>query len=311
MNRENGFEVDLEQFTLEELGSHSPRDIACWAAYNRVMLSKIILGRIMPLLQNESTPRRTDLSQRELEFETGAYPYIWNRLSSLQDRSRVPILHLLAYCSIFYGESCNQLIFGETKEISLNGRLAALLRLISYLPESQLAAITEKLEREYLPVNNPLYTLQTRMKERASLYSCELDKFYSDLTRVIINKQLLEQFLYEPQPAYFTGDIWDTMWLSQCSYTVLLYAAGKERISADYFLCQDYSKYATINGAPLTPEQRRFLSAWLCAKKEAQVRVYENLMNASVIPAHAFLEFDLENEEIRGDDEPDDYDDDD
>lgn len=308
----NSFEVDLEHFTLEELGSHPSRDIACWAASNRVMLAKTIVERVMPLLRDESTPRRIDLTQRELEYETGAYQFIQKRLPTIDRDSRVPIIHLLAYCAVFYGESCHRLIYGETKEIPLNGRLCALTRMITYLPQNQLTAITEMLETEYLPVNNPLYTLQSRMKERASLCSSELDKFYSDATRTIINKQFLEQFLYEPQPAYYTGDYWTTMWFSLRCYVVLFLATGKEQISADYFLCQDYSKYATIHGEPLTPEQQRFLSAWLCAKKEARIKVYENLMNNPFIPAHACLEYEPAKVEIRDDEnEPDFYDDDD
>lgn len=84
-------------------------------------------------------------------------------------------------------------------------------------------------------------------------------------------RRVLQELLYQDLPLHIAELKGTELETATGNYGLILRFCMEFNLPADYFLIQDYSDWATSDGQPLSDEERRYLSLYLCATPSAQL----------------------------------------
>ena len=187
--------------------------------------------------------------------------------------TRQRFLWVTVYVSTRFNVSCHKLLFGTSYATELFGRTKSFIGIIPGLPPGELRTkLYQCLKDGFLETNSPLYILRQRVTEAGfaqgiPFFDLKSNGFGGPLQARII-EEMLEGELSPRQEEYTVKEFINC----RPGFDLLLHYSSKLKVSADYLILQDYSDFATMNGNPLTSEQKEWLSLYLCASPDAQMQ---------------------------------------
>ena len=189
--------------------------------------------------------------------------------------NRLPFMHLLHYWATMSGLSCHEIMYGGAKpKVPLFGEAQCVVERFAFLVPEKQGELLRYLQEHRRVISNPVYTQYIRNKELAFLYShIDVHSFWLEITPEgsamhRAADRFFDQQLYPNQKIEQGNKHWLTS--IQTAWFIPLILAPSRDIGLDYFVMQDYSKYALLDGEVLSEEQELWLSAFLMASEEAQ-----------------------------------------
>ena len=255
----------LPAISLQNISSYSATEIASWLTDNYKEITEAIETLTKELIQSEGT---------EAPSAANAFfapDHLANYFESAIAGSQMnPFLNFIAFCATRYSDtSCHKIIFGQHLPIELSGAPLFFVEAMRNLGKEQFAPVIGFLQcpdgSEVKPfVNNPAFIIKERIRELANKNHSYLIPFVSSCTSCSyfsssIRKNMGEEVLpnYKMYGRSFSS--------SAGAFVLLLSAAAVYKVSADYLLLPDYSKFAVCNGSPLSWEEQAALSVFLTA----------------------------------------------
>lgn len=187
--------------------------------------------------------------------------------------NQLPVLHFLNYWSTMTGVSCHELMFnGHPHSVELRGIAKYFIDNLSSLPEELIEQIDAFLDNNRETIINPVYTLYMRSAELGAEQYLSVEKFWISLTsKATPLRSYRTRFRFDeispynriPHNKYFLVSHSSMWWIT------LLMCPGYD-IGLDFFVMQDYSHLATMDGQLLPQKEQAYLSSFLNASGEAQ-----------------------------------------
>lgn len=201
----------------------------------------------------------------------------YHLLRELKKRSpqKLPMpqpLPIATALSTLTGRTVNEVIFGLSRNVELDGRAAGFLELYDQLSLSQQKEILSNLKDGEEVASNPYYVFQQRGQEAITLENKPYIYERLGMTNISDDKRwrLLFSERFDPEPTEASdrrlgyGHGW--------FFLVYMIASELNR-SADYLFVQDYSDLAVIQEAALPAKQKQLLSTYLKAAPSVQEMV--------------------------------------
>lgn len=241
-----------------------------WVQLNRLDMKLAISKRIKDCyLNNEPLP---NLPAHKLIYASDNTRAAI--VCSLKQKSQNinPLLPCLVYCAVRYGVSCHELLFGIKKPVILFGRTASFLRQMAQMPSDLQESICKTLEEGYLDVDTPYFILKERCLEK--IFSLGQPKSRLEVAAYCSPYQwraMIQLFATNVSP--YAKDNQLNIDTTVGVNTMMLKYCSDLDLAADYFLLQDYSDKALLDGKPLDERQQRWLSLYLCASPRVQKKV--------------------------------------
>lgn len=230
---------------------------------------------VLPTLDTSNLPESVVETQKYIDV-----------LLPTANEKKGPHLHFLHYWSTLSGVSCHEIMYnGCTHDIPLSGSALFFVKQIMTLPVDIKAILLEYLQNNRSITTNPIYTLYSRSAELAAKKQLTVEGFWISLTskknpvqrkrtnfpygKVEPQESILNSLSYAVTPH---RSMWWITWLM---------CPGLD-ISLDYFVMQDYSHLATMEGRPLSDEETKYLSAYLLASENAQNSALAKVIHAKL-----------------------------
>lgn len=278
--------IDPGRIDIPKLASVHPSAHKIWVRKHRAEAEAQAFARMKEEYEN--------LSISEIPNHIHDYFRIFDKTQKRPTRtmivkSRIILKPSLFRCVTFLtsngSHSCNELLFGENWPVALFGRTAAFVRRMMAASPNTREDILHALEIGRLNTDNLFLTFKHRCYDAAfskdrSLASLEDFTWATDEQR-----RVLQELLYQDLPLQITELKGAELETATGNYGLILRFCMELNLPADYFLIQDYSDRATLNGQPLSDEERRYLSLYLCATPSAQLTAICKL-SAAPIDSH-------------------------
>lgn len=201
-------------------------------------------------------------------------------------KSRIILRPSLFRCVIFLASngsrSCNELLFGVNRPIELFGRTAAFVRRIAAVAPDVREDVFHTLEIGRLDTDNLFLTFKHRCYEAGFYKNRSLESLEDFSWATKEQRRMLQELLYQDLPLQMTELKETELDTDTGNYSLILRFCMELNLPADYFLIQDYSNLATLDGQPLSDEEKRNLSLYLCATPSAQLTTIRKLSVASI-----------------------------
>lgn len=264
---------------LAYLSSLSAKERCQWLRANSKDISSAIWDRTRELL-GELEPPTLSLTDEDRFYTTGNFEKLFRNGAEIP--SPVPSAHIVPYCAIRGDElSCQQLIFGEPSVVNLYGRTLAFVSQISALSATRLDKVISSLRKSPVQTNNPIYIVTNRCNEVAASKGVSTSVFCAPFYSSLKVKAIL--------PCLRTGGSRQGDFTGSADYnrsnTFMLFAIALSAgtgLSLDYWLLQDYSRHAAIDGKLLSELEQKALSAFLCAEPDAQAAAMGEIISAKL-----------------------------
>lgn len=255
----------LSATSLQALSDYSAPEIASWLTENYREIIERIESSIKELIQGE--PTETPAAANAFFAPDHLADYFESAAAGPQ---MSPLLNLIAFCATRYSDtSCHKIIFGQHLPVELFGASLFFVEAKRTLGKERFMPVIDFLQcpgsSEVKPfVNNPAFVIRERIQELANKNHSSLIPFVSSCTSnsyfsSSIRKNMREEI---PPICKMFGRSFSA---SPSAFVLLLSSAAVYKVSADYLLLPDYSKFAVCNGAPLSREEQEALSVFLTA----------------------------------------------
>lgn len=166
--------------------------------------------------------------------------------------------------------SSHYLVFGETIPIELFGRTAGFIRTMNTLTEAKQTEIMSLLQEKKYNASNFFIWFKQRCLECVYADDQNLDTI-SNLRWFGSAVNDMAAYLFgNPIPQDLHGVIGTPLNSGADALQIVFYYCYIYAMSADFFLMQDYSPYAQLDGKPLSDTQKAWLSAYLMASMKGQ-----------------------------------------
>lgn len=186
---------------------------------------------------------------------------------------RAPYLHLVHYWATMSKVSSHEIMYnGESHDIELTGAAKFLVEQVAGLSSAHRTELLDYLTSKRDVITNPIYTMYMRSAELASPRLESVAQFWISVTS---ERHFLRRargdFHYDTVNPHeeIKNNVHYLTTNSSLWWIPLIICPGFD-ISLDFFVMQDYSRWATLDGAPLMEEQKEILSAFLMASEKAQ-----------------------------------------
>ena len=258
--------VDPAHMNIDDFERISVLTIKYWLSFVRDDIKKALNARFSECFQKEPL---ADIPEHYREFcPDSARKYLVN---FLKYGRKIKFFWSMIYLSTRYNVSCHELLFGTRYKLDLFGRTKNFVGLAANLSDLTVQATLRKcLEENHLNTNSPLYVFKQRCLEICAargtpIFRANATGFGSPLQARLISI-IFDKEISHREEDYTEDELVD------CTpgFDLLFRYCLKFSVSADYLILQDYSDFATMNGEPLTPEQKEWLSIYLCATPDAQ-----------------------------------------
>jgi hypothetical protein len=184
------------------------------------------------------------------------------------NRTLYPLSGLI-YISTRYQVSCHELLFGKTRPVEIFGRTKAFLTTLPEVDTATRERVLQCLKHGYLDTDSPMYIL----KDRCLVAGYAQGMSYYAICAMVIGspaQQKVLDHIYGNDISHKAKTLPEDVAAHTFGYNMVLRDCRKYKVSADYLILQDYSDFAVIEGEPLIPIHREWLSAYLCASPQAQ-----------------------------------------
>ncbi|HIT33995.1 MAG TPA: hypothetical protein IAC31_05140 [Candidatus Faecousia intestinigallinarum] len=259
--RSSGAEISTENLKLDQFANCSPFWVAEWMSKHRTQIKGPANKRIQACL---AMPLPDDIPEHVRDFLDTGLPKISPRIAGFP----TPLFPRLAMASVCGRVSVHEMLFNTYEPIRLRGAYAGFVQALALMEEEDAREIEAYLAQNRLVTNDPLYCFRQRVEELLGWEGYTISQLipagrYADFV------SFLEEVQKPISPCYEENrDL--TLHVSQQAGYFLMTACIMLRMPADFFVMQDFSAYATIDGRVLTARERLWLQRYLCATQEAQ-----------------------------------------
>ena len=169
------------------------------------------------------------------------------------------------------GSTIHALLVGREMPVALLPDTTAVLTRMGKLSDDQRDYLVEYLKENAAPCNNPYYILRCRFIEYSQFQGESVSELIKAAKTSYSTLQNLTDLCCRVYVPFDLKECDNLPFLRTAGHhLVLIRACVNTQLAADYFACQDYSNTATIEGNPLTDQQKQWLSVYLMASEKAR-----------------------------------------
>lgn len=249
--------VDIDVMAMDE------RDgVRKWIRLYRKDAEKMIYSKYLEIYNTAPAAREAIPDRLKAYFD--------NRTEeSIGDSDRCPIIQCAAFFDAYSPLTCHEILFGRKYGNELVGAAEFFIRTITKSSEKTKAQIIPILSEKTLQSDNPYYTVRNRILEFGSVRGLTRRELLrpSWFCSPSVNQMA---WMFDPNVPLMVKDLTPGQLCGTPDYNILYRYCIELQVSADMLILADYSHIATLDGEPLTEEQRKWLRMYLTATPYAQ-----------------------------------------
>ncbi len=261
-------EIQPDQFNTEYLHAWGTQSLDQWFKGHRDDFLTLIYNRVHDRFYNSVL--LDHIPEHDLTYCPDTAAEIIERSFAKPRNTRRESILSSVYFATRYGLSCHETLTGETKPTELFGTTAVFVKQMERLPEDVRQDIISALEKGYFQTDSYLYILKQRCYEWSYANGQPVTDLYATCRFVpSLYTAVCEIIREDISPvADRNGFLLAVKANSLCIGIMRLCISCN--LAADFFVLQDYSKFAALDGKPLGEQQKLWLSHYLCASPEAK-----------------------------------------
>lgn len=249
----------LRQLNLQELN--------IWVRDNHLDLQRLTMDRVNAILASDPVLLN---NAKDNTFLSVVLPYVQTK--DLSKARLQPYIHLVTLCGVAGQEmSCHKVYYGVDKPVVLRGQTLGAVDCFNDVSAATKQAVIKYLRSEPLHTNNPVYIMYRRYKEIAYSEGYPVSIWIADKshhTGFFKTTVAFDDKVILPHDKNIRRD--SVLNSSSSLWWMALIVCPLYDLSLDYLFVEDYSAMAVREDRELTELEKEFLSAYLCAKPEAQ-----------------------------------------